>query len=278
MKINRYSASAIHLAISLLVFLSFIAVLYFLWIPGDLFFMDGGWQGVKLVAMVDLVLGPLLTLLLFKRGKPSLKFDMSVIASIQIAALLYGFYTTYNQRVVALVYADQRFSTVTLSEYRSSSELLEAKGIEPQPLANFGDKLPVHVFTEPFDSESFGKYLESLYNDFPEIRERNDQYLDLAESAEQLRQVQITKESMQQRGILKTVEKLLVKNGRKLEDIELYPLKARYESGIAVVDPESSRIVEILRHESLDSSNASEDKTSTDTANDKTVVSEDTTE
>ena len=66
MKINRYSASAIHLAISLLVFLSFIAVLYFLWIPGDLFFMDGGWQGVKLVAMVDLVLGPLLTLLLFK--------------------------------------------------------------------------------------------------------------------------------------------------------------------------------------------------------------------
>ena len=278
MKINRYSASAIHLAISLLVFLSFIAVLYFLWIPGDLFFMDGGWQGVKLVAMVDLVLGPLLTLLLFKRGKPSLKFDMSVIASIQIAALLYGFYTTYNQRVVALVYADQRFSTVTLSEYRSSSEVLEAKGIEPQPLANFGDKLPVHVFTEPFDGESFGKYLESLYNDFPEIRERNDQYQGLAESAEQLRELQITKESMQERGILKTVEKLLVKNGRNLEDIELYPLKARYESGIAVVDPESSRIEEILRHDSLDSSKVSEDKTSTDTASDKTIVSEDTTE
>ena len=57
MKINRFSASAIHLALSLLVFLSFIAVLYFWWFPGNLFFMDGGWEGVKLVAMVDVVLG-----------------------------------------------------------------------------------------------------------------------------------------------------------------------------------------------------------------------------
>ncbi len=269
MKINRFSASAIHLALSLLVFLSFIAVLYFIWIPGDLFFMDGGWQGVKLVAMVDLVLGPLLTLLLFKRGKPSLVFDMSVIASIQVAALLYGVYTTYNQRVVALVYADARFGTVTLSEYRSASETLRAKGIEPQPLSNFGDKLPVHVYTEPFDRESYGVYLESIFNDFPEIRERNDQYLSLDESAELLRVAQMTQESLEERDLLKTVEKLLVKNGRKLADVELYPLKARYESGLAVVDPRSAKIVEILRHESLDS-----EKLSTTS----TVVSEDSTQ
>lgn len=281
MKINRFSASAIHLALSLLVFLSFIAVLYFLWIPGNLFFMDGGWQGVKLVAMVDLVLGPLLTLLLFKRGKPSLKFDMSVIASIQIAALAYGFYTTYNQRVVALVYADQRFSTVTLSEYRSSSEQLKTKGVEPQALTNFGDKLPVHVYTEPFNSETYGGYLESLFNDYPEIRERNDQYLSLEESAEQLREAQITKDSLVESGSLKEVEKLLVKNGRQLDDIELYPFKARYESGIAVVDPESARIVKILRYQLADTTEVvktPETKTPVnDKTSDKTLVSEDTT-
>ena len=123
MVLNRYTAFSIHFALSLLVFLSLVAVMYFYWFPGDLFFMDGGWEGIKLVAMVDLVLGPFLTLLLFKRGKPSLVFDMSVIAGIQIAALAYGFYATYNQRIVAYVYADNQFNTLTSTESVSYTHL-----------------------------------------------------------------------------------------------------------------------------------------------------------
>lgn len=251
MKINRFSASAIHLALSLLVFLSFIAVLYLWWFPGNLFFMDGGWQIVKLVAMIDLVLGPLLTLMLFKRGKPSLKFDMSVIASIQIAALLYGFYTTYNQRVVALVYADQRFNTLTLTEYREASDILTSKGIDPKPLQTFGDKAPVNVFTQPFDRVSYGEYLESVLNDFPEIRERNDQYIRLDQSREELREFRITREILQGNDVLRVVEDLLAKEGLEFQNVELYRLKARYESGLAVLDPASSSVVKVLRHERL---------------------------
>jgi hypothetical protein len=37
-----------------------------------------------------LALGPLLTLLVFKSGKPSLKFDLSGIVLLQLGALLYG--------------------------------------------------------------------------------------------------------------------------------------------------------------------------------------------
>ena len=268
MKINRYSASAIHLALSLLVFVSFIAVLYFFWYPGNLFFMDGGWEGVKLVAMVDVVLGPLLTFLLFKPGKPGLKLDMSLIAGVQIAALLYGIYTTYNQRIVALVYADERFNTLTMAEYEEASEKLVNKGVEPKPLSTFGEQFPVNVYTKPFDKHSFGKYLESVLNDFPEIRERNDQYHRLDQSAEELREFQVTNDILEGNDILQTVKKLLARNGHQLEDIELYPLKARYENGLAVVEPESSRVVEVLRHESLQKINM----------HIETVVSEDTTE
>jgi len=93
---NRGTAFAIHLVLSLVVFSSLVLMMLVYWFPGDLFLMDGGWEGLKLVAMVDLVLGPALTLILFKPGKPGLKMDLSLIAGLQIAALAYGFYATYN--------------------------------------------------------------------------------------------------------------------------------------------------------------------------------------
>ena len=50
-------AFILHLVLSLLIFSSLIYVMALYWFPGELFFLDGGWQGLKLVAMVDLVLG-----------------------------------------------------------------------------------------------------------------------------------------------------------------------------------------------------------------------------
>ena len=248
---NRYSASALHLALSLLVFLSLVAVMYFYWFPGELFFMDGGYEGIKLVAMVDLVLGPLLTLLLFKRGKPSLVFDLSVVACLQIAALAYGFYATYNQRIVAFVYAENRFNTLTIAEHRESNERLIAKGVEPVAIKKFGDQFPVSVYTRAFDKETYGEYLESIFNDFPAARERSDQYLDLQQHHDALAQRQLTPQELEQAGKLELVESLIQSEDYTIEEVEFYPLKARYESGLAVFDPKLKRVTDVLRHPDL---------------------------
>ena len=252
-KINRYSAFAIHLALSLLVFGSLIAVMYFYWFPGDLFFMDGGWQGIKLVAMVDLVLGPALTLLLFKPGKPSLVFDLSVVASIQVAALLYGFYTTSTQRIVALVYSDGYFATVTHMENREADAKLQAKNVEPVDLSEFGSKKPVIAFTRPFNVESFGEYLASIANDFPGQRERTDGYLALPAHHQELQEFQLDQEELERLYGFELVKNMLQESGRSLDDnIELYPFRARYQKGIAVFDTDKARIVDILRGKKLE--------------------------
>jgi len=248
MILNRYSASFIHLLLSLLVFLSLVAVMYFYWFPGDLFFMDGGWQGIKLVAMVDLILGPLLTLFLFKRGKKNLVLDMSAIACLQIAALAYGFYATYNQRIVGMVFADNRFNTLTITEHRSSSERLKEKGIEPVAIESFGKKSPVTVYTEPFDKFTYGIYLESIFNDFPAIRERSDKYLPISEHLSDLAAMQLRDYDLESSGQLQRIQEMLADNGFAESTVELYPLKARYESGIAVFDPATQEIVDVLRH------------------------------
>ena len=251
MVFNRYSASALHLALSLLVFLSLVAVMYFYWFPGELFFMDGGYEGIKLVAMVDLVLGPLLTLLLFKRGKPSLVFDLSVVACLQIAALAYGFYATYNQRIVAYVYAENKFNTLTIAEHRESNERLIAKGVDPVKVEEFGDQFPVSVYTRAFDKETYGKYLESIFNDFPAARERSDQYLDLRQHHDALAQRQLTPQDLETAGKMELIKSLIASKDYAIEDVEFYPLKARYESGLAVFDPAVKRVTDVLRHPDL---------------------------
>lgn len=76
---NRYQAFAIHLGLSFLIFIVLASLIVFYWYPGFLFATDGGWQGIRLIAGVDLVIGPCLTLLLYKRGKPGLKFDMMCV-------------------------------------------------------------------------------------------------------------------------------------------------------------------------------------------------------
>ena len=101
-KINRYQACLTHFGISLILFLFLLSIIIFVWYPGDLIHA-GGWQGIKIVAGVDLVLGPLLTLVIYNPMKKSLPFDLFVIAMIQISALGYGVWNVYNEKPEALV-------------------------------------------------------------------------------------------------------------------------------------------------------------------------------
>jgi len=50
------------------------------WYPPPLFQLLGGFELLLLIVAVDIALGPLLTLVVFKSGKKRLKFDLSVIA------------------------------------------------------------------------------------------------------------------------------------------------------------------------------------------------------
>src|SRR5690606_36486625 len=61
---------------------------------------------------IDVIIGPLLGLLVYKERKKSLKFDLSVIIIIQIAALCYGIYNLEQGRPAWLVFHADRFELV----------------------------------------------------------------------------------------------------------------------------------------------------------------------
>ncbi|MFO1350484.1 MAG: TfpX/TfpZ family type IV pilin accessory protein [Gammaproteobacteria bacterium] len=117
---TKLRASAIHLALSLVIFCAFLGVMFLRWYPSPYFAADGGWTVLRILIGVDLVLGPLLTLVVFKPGKAGLKFDLSCIALLQIAALIYGAMVIYQQRPAFAVFVVDRFTTVGANDIDTS--------------------------------------------------------------------------------------------------------------------------------------------------------------
>jgi hypothetical protein len=110
--LNRYQAFASHMVISLIIFFILLVFITQLWYPGILFDAGNGWKAIGLIVGVDLILGPILTLIVFNPKKSSLRFDLSVIALLQIAALSYGVWTIHQTRPIALAFINTSFVTI----------------------------------------------------------------------------------------------------------------------------------------------------------------------
>ncbi len=128
---NRFSAFAIHLGISLLIFVVLAYLIVFEWYPGFFFDTDGGWRGMRIIIAVDLVLGPMLTLVVYKAGKPGLKTDLTLIGLFQFVCLFAGTYVVYSERPVSVVFVDGRFAVLSTDDYT------EDAGIAVPDLATF---------------------------------------------------------------------------------------------------------------------------------------------
>ncbi len=116
---NRWEAFATHFGISLLIFFALLGVIIFLWYPGALFTAAGGWQGIRIVVGVHLVLGPLPTLIVYNLAKPLrlLYRDLLIVGVIQLGCLAAGVYIVYAERPVAVVYYLDKFYALKRSEF-----------------------------------------------------------------------------------------------------------------------------------------------------------------
>ncbi len=140
----KMKATSIHLLLSLLIFVVILYLILFDWYPEPFFTAQGGWQGIQLMAFVDLVLGPVLTFIVYDQFKQRKKivFDLSIIAVIQITALIWGGYTVYSQRPIAMVYWANTFYTVTSDDYRE-------QGIDNPDFSQFSAHVPPLIYSRP---------------------------------------------------------------------------------------------------------------------------------
>ena len=84
----RFKACSIHLLLSLLVALAALIWVFNAWYPAPLHDALAVTYIFLLLIVVDMILGPILTLIVYKPGKTTLVFDLMVIAALQLCALL----------------------------------------------------------------------------------------------------------------------------------------------------------------------------------------------
>jgi hypothetical protein len=117
-EVTRWHASGLHLLISAAIAAGALALMLLVWYPHPLFVAAGGNDLLFLLVGVDVVIGPLITLIIFKVGKKGLKFDLFCIGALQLAALFYGVGIVYLARPAFIVFVKDRFEVVTAVELK----------------------------------------------------------------------------------------------------------------------------------------------------------------
>ena len=113
---SRYKASFLHLLISLGIGLTTLVVMISIWYPGALLKAAGGDGLILILLGVDVTIGPLITLIIFDTKKKHLKYDLMVVAVLQLSALTYGVSVVYQARPIYLIFVVDRFELVRASD------------------------------------------------------------------------------------------------------------------------------------------------------------------
>jgi hypothetical protein len=113
---NRWQAGLTHLLLSMLVAGGVFLLIRLVWYPNILFTISGGSELALLVIGIDVVLGPVLTTVVFLRGKKRLWLDLAIIGLLQASAFLYGAYVVWVARPVFMVAAIDRVQVIGMNE------------------------------------------------------------------------------------------------------------------------------------------------------------------
>jgi len=113
-------AAFLHLLASAVVSALAAILVFGAWFPFPYAQLSGGFKLFLLVVGVDVVCGPLLTLVLFNPSKPRSELwrDMGLVVLIQLVALVFGLFTAWQARPLYLVHEIDRFRVISLQDYQ----------------------------------------------------------------------------------------------------------------------------------------------------------------
>ena len=243
---TRWKASGIHFLMCLVIASSVISIALLVWYPAPLFSAMGGQKIVLLVLGIDVVLGPILTWIIYKPLKKGLKFDLAVIAILQISALMYGLSVLFQGRPVYLVFVKDRINVVTAVDIDPDS-LARAESEEFREMPLTGPKLV--AAKSPSDPKQRERILFAAINQgrdlhcFPEFYQAYEKQLArILERAQPLAELRAKRPES-----AALIDPLLERTGTDGQELTFLPLETqKIQDLTAVIDPANGAIVEIL--------------------------------
>lgn len=137
---NRFQAFAAHIGVSLGIALLCAGLVFLVWYPGLLAQISKVTHVFLILLAVDVILGPLMTLIVFNPKKKELNRDLTVIGLIQLLALLYGMYSLFIARPVYFVYNESGYDLVYANEVKPEN-LSKASSPQFKSLPLFGPQV-----------------------------------------------------------------------------------------------------------------------------------------
>ena len=241
--VTRKQAFLIHLAVSTCIFAIISYLIIFRWFPEFYFYLDGGIRAITTIFFVDVVLGPGLTLLVFKPGKKTLKFDMTVILLLQLSALFWGVSSVYAERSGATVFYYGKFACVAHDD--TSNMNMDAIAAGP------GGRQRLSFLQRPGTIDDFMSFTKEAYiHQSAEIYYYGEKITPLDEAVVKRLQnyrLNLSKLAEESEAAAKKVADYLGRHADDVEYINLIPLSCRYGSAIAVYDTRELKITDWLR-------------------------------
>jgi hypothetical protein len=106
---NKAIAFAIHLIFSFVLITTTAGLLVVYFYPGVFNPLKEVYDLLEVLIPVDIIIGPILTFFIYKKGKKGLKLDVTIIALCQMIALAYGCWAVYTARPGFLIFSYDAF-------------------------------------------------------------------------------------------------------------------------------------------------------------------------
>jgi hypothetical protein len=244
---SRYKAATIHLLLSAVIACAVSVVMLSTLYPAPFFQVMGGRDILLLLIGVDVVLGPLITLIVFDQKKKSLKFDLAIICLIQLAALAYGMYSIFAARPAYAVFVNDKFHLVAASDI-DPDDLKDAGRPEFRSLPIAG---PIFVAVKAYMKDqdflqhaaTEGKAIWALPKFYVPLQ---DQHVAISAIARPVSELQ-TKNAESKAEI----ERELYKFGKTNLEVKFLPLNARDGNLIVLLDAKDGRMlntIQVIEH------------------------------
>jgi len=241
---SRFRAAGIHLLLSVFIVITVLGLMLGLWYPGAYFKLMGGDGLLFIMAGVDICLGPLLTLIVFKSGKKTLKFDLTVIGMVQLAALSYGAYIMFQARPVFTVLTNDQFQVAIPADIEPKY-LAKASRPEWKHFSLTGPVLVAAV--EPKEEKekqdiiflgAAGVDWQQLPQLYVKYEEQRDNVLRKAKPLAELRKLAATNSAV--------VDAFIKRRSQSEQDFVFLPIRTLHAEMAVILDAKTAEIVDII--------------------------------
>lgn len=244
MRLNRFTACGLHLVISAGIAISILIGMKLIWYPDPYFEAIAAGGLILILVVVDVVIGPLITLIVFNRKKPELKRDLLIVAFLQSAALIYGMYAVFIARPVYAVFNVNRFDVVVASEI-DPAELKKNQRPEFKSLPWWGPRIIAAKLPE--NRKELEGVLFSSVSGGADVYQLPQYYVPYVEM------MGVAKSKAKPLAILRgkaggdaMVDKFIAKNGNREMQLGFVPFHGRKKDYSAVLELDTGKVVGFL--------------------------------